>query len=112
MRLFEFDIEKPLVPKIVAVIDQLKSDIEDDETNFEWDVDTLLKYFQKYDINLDREDLFSMIEVPPLKYLIKNIQGDKVVFVGQESETAPVAATGSSEDSKKVVSQMAKKAMK
>jgi UDP-N-acetylmuramate-alanine ligase len=112
MRLIEFDIQEPLVAKIVTATDQLKSDIEKDNLDFEWDVDTLLKYFQKYDINLDREDLYSMIKVPPLKNVIKNIQGDKVVFVGQENQTAPASSTGSSEDSKKVVSQMAKKAMK
>jgi len=111
MRLYEFDIQEPLVSTIVAAADQLKSDIEQDELGFEWDVDTLLKYFQKYDIHLDREDLYSMIKVPPLKNIIKNIEGDKVVFVGQENETTPAPSTGS-EDSKKVVSQMAKKAMK
>lgn len=79
--------------------------------DFEWDVDTLLKYFQKYDVNLDREDLYSMIKKPPLKSVIKNIQGDKVIFVGQEEEQQPPPAS-SSEDNKKVVSQMAKKAMK
>ena len=111
MRIYEFDIQEPLVSKIVTVSDQLKSDLEKDEMDFEWDVDTLLKYFQKYDINLDREDLYSMIKVPPLKNVIKNIQGDKVVFVGQENLTTVPPSSGS-EDNKKIVSQMAKKAMK
>lgn len=111
MRIYEFDIQEPIVSKIVAASDQLKSDIEQDEMGFEWDIDTLIKYFQKYDVNLDREDLYSMIKVPPLKNVIKNIQGDKVVFVGQEDPTTAPPSSGS-EDNKKVVSQMAKKAMK
>lgn len=110
MRLIEFDIQEPLVSKIVTASDQLRTDIEKDDLEYDWDVDTLLKYFQKYDVNLDREDLYSMIKVPPLKNVIKNIQGDKVIFVGQEQETPP--SLPQPEDNKKVVSQMAKKAMK
>lgn len=49
-----------------------------------------------------------MIKVPPLKNVIKNIQGDRVVFVGQEE---PKAYDAPKDDKKKTVAQMAKHAM-
>jgi hypothetical protein len=109
MRLYEFDNTKPLVGSIVVALDQLKSDIEDEQVNFDWDVETLLQYFQKYDIILDKTDLYNMVGKPPLNQVIKNIQGDKVVFVGQE-ESKGVSPPAS--DNKKVVQQMANKALK
>ncbi len=48
-----------------------------------------------------------MIKKPPLKNKISNIQGDKVIFKGQETPVEP-----EEEESKKVVKQMAQKAMK
>ena len=50
-----------------------------------------------------------MIKVPPLKSVIKNIQGDHVIFVGQEEDTAEKPEGGDSQDT---VKQMAKRAMK
>jgi hypothetical protein len=50
-----------------------------------------------------------MIKVPPLKNLIKNIQGDAVIFVGQEEKSTEKPEGG---DSEKVVKQMAQRAMK
>lgn len=110
MYLYEFDDTNPLVTSIVVAIDQLKSDLENKKVDFDWDVDTLLKYFQKYNIILDREDLINMVGKPPLNKLVKNIQGDKVVFVGQEE--VKTGSMGSNPDSKKTVAQMAKKALK
>lgn len=109
MFLFEFDNTKPLVGSIVVAIDQLKSDLEDQKINFDWDVDTLLQYFQKYDIILDKTDLYNMVGKPPLNQVIKNIQGDKVIFKGQE-QTKAVDKPAS--DDKKVVAQMAKRSLK
>jgi hypothetical protein len=51
-----------------------------------------------------------MIKVPPLKTVIKNIQGDKVVFVGQEESSPKYDAPEG--DDKKTVAAMAKRAMK
>lgn len=115
MRLYEFESD-PLVTKIVTVTDQLKTDLENNKLDpppDEWTVDDLLKYFQKYDVILDlKQDIFNMIKNPPLKDVISNIQGDKVVFQGYES--APAADVGSTtpEDQQKTISKMAHRAMK
>ena len=106
MLLYEFDETKPLATSIVAVSDQLKTDLEQGKVNG-WTVDQLLQYFQQYDIVLDRKDLYNMIKTPPLKNVIANIQGDKVVFRGQETP-----APESESDSKKIVKSMADKAAK
>jgi hypothetical protein len=50
-----------------------------------------------------------MIQKPPLNTLVKNIQGDKVVFVGMDN--TPIANPDQSQ-SQQVVQQMAQSAMK
>jgi hypothetical protein len=109
MRLFELDIDSGIGAKLVAVTDQLKTDLENNKLNFGMTTDQLLDYFQDYDIILDVTDLYNMIQVPPLKQVITNIQGDKVVFKGQSDDSDnPEQET----EQDKIVSQMAKSAMK
>ena len=99
-----------MVSRIVALTNQLKQDLEDGIIGTDYTVDQLLDYFQKYDVILDAQDLYNMIKVPPLKDVVKNIQGDKVVFVGQDDTTPKYDAPEG--DDKKTVAQMAKRAMK
>lgn len=106
MLLCEFDDLR--VSAIVVVSDQLKSDYEQGKIPSDFSVDDLLDYFQDNNIMLDRTDLYDMIKVPPLKSVITNIQGDKVVFKGQDSS---VGSTDPN-DSKKTVATMAKHALK
>ena len=110
MLLCEFDQDRAMVSKIVALTNQLKHDLEDGIIDTDYTVDQLLDYFQKYDVILDAQDLYNMIKVPPLKDVVKNIQGDKVVFVGQDDTTPKYDAPEG--DDKKTVAQMAKRAMK
>ncbi len=110
MFLFEFDQDSALVSKIVALTNQLEQDLEDGRIGTDYTVDQLLDYFQNYDVILDVQDLYNMIKVPPLKTVIKNIQGDKVVFVGQEESSPKYDAPEG--DDKKTVAAMAKRAMK
>jgi hypothetical protein len=109
MLLFEFDQDRALVSKIVTLTSQLEQDLEDGKIGTDYTVDQLLAYFQNYDVILDVSDLYNMIKVPPLKSVIKNIQGDKVVFVGQEEKAAAEKPKGT--DNEKVVKQMAQRAM-
>ena len=110
MRLFEFDQSKVQVAQIVALTNQLKQDVEHEHIDIQnFTVDELLDYFQKYDVILDVNDLYNMIKVPPMKTVVKNIQGDKVVFVGHSEDDALDAPE---DEQQKVVAQMAKSAMK
>jgi len=109
MFLFEFNQDSAQVSKIIALTNQLKHDIdngEGDPDNFS--VDDLLEYFQMYDVILDKNDLYNMIKVNPLKSLISNIEGDRVVFKGHE----PAPAEAPQDDNQKTVANMAKSAMK
>lgn len=112
MLLFEFDRnqDRAMVSQIVALTNQLQQDVESGEIDADnYTLDELLDYFQKYDVILDANDLYNMIKVPPLKDVITNIQGDKVVFKGHQGDTAEKPEGG---DSEKTVKQMAKRAIK
>jgi hypothetical protein len=109
MRLFEFDDDNVTVAKIVALTNQLKDDLDNGKIGDDYTVDRLLDYFQDYDVILDVTDLYNMIQTPPLKDLIKNIQGDRVVFRGQKEDTVDKPPTP---DNDKTVARMAKRAMK
>ena len=88
MRLYEF--VDPLIPKLIAVSDQLKSDLADMKADADGTtVDQFLQYLQKYDITLSPDDLYNMIKKPPLNKLISNIEGDTIVFKGNEQPEAP-----------------------
>lgn len=113
MRLHEIfegaeDTESALVTKIAAITNQLKQEVESEEIPPEYTVDDLLDYFRAYDVILDVTDLYNMIKMPPLKGVISNIQGDSVVFKGQDQDDVETPE----DESKKVVAQMAKSAMK
>jgi hypothetical protein len=107
MRLFELSNPNPLLVRLVAVTSQLTSEIDSGDQHSDWTVDELLRYYKDNDIILAKEDLYDMIKKPPLKNKISNIQGDKVIFKGQDSPIEP-----EEEDNKKVIDQMAHKAMK
>jgi hypothetical protein len=107
MRLYEFANPDPLLVKLVAVTSQLTSDIDSGDQPADWTVDELLDYYKSNDIILDKSDLYDMIKEQPLKNKISNIQGDKVIFKGQETISEP-----GEEELKKVVKQMSHKALK
>lgn len=108
MRLYELAGPDPLVVRLIAVISQLKGDMETGEAKTDWSADELLAHLANNDISLDKNDLYDMIKNPPLNKFITNIQGDQVIFKGQESDT------GSPDQPRdqKIVQQMAKSAMK
>jgi len=109
MRLYELENSKELVTKITVLSDQLKNDIQKGLISPNFTVDMLLDYFRKYNVVLDKKDLYNMILTYPLKNVISNIQGDKVVFKGMPQQPA-VPDAPPPEQSKDIVSKMAHKA--
>ena len=103
MRLYEF-AQSPLIPKLIAVSDQLKSDLDDGTIQPEMSLQEFIEYLQAFDITLDPNDLYNMIKNPPLNKLISNIKGDQVIFKGFGTLDQP------EDEKKKVVKQMAKSA--
>ena len=114
MRLNEFvepAEDKALAASIVAVSNHLQQQVETGEIDPDnYTVDDLLDLFQSQDIILDVQDLYTMLDKPLLKGIISNIQGDKVVFKGDE----PVSMNPNKEpdSNEKVVANMANSAMK
>jgi hypothetical protein len=106
MRLYEFAGPDPMVTKLVAVTDQFKTDLEKGKANSNMSIPDFLQYLKKFDIIIDKTDLYDMIKKMPLKNLISNIQGDKITFKGLENPETPP-----DEESKKIVAGMAKKAV-
>lgn len=106
MRLYEFAGADPMVTKLVAITDQIKTDLDNGDQDPNISLPDFLQLLRKYDIFLDKEDLYVMIKQLPLKNLISNIKGDKIVFKG----TDDTVHSDSSEDN--VVASMAKKAAK
>ena len=108
MLLFEFTDPDPLLIHLVATIGQLKSSIDAGQEKPDWTVDELLQYLKDSDIILDREDLLDMIQNAPLNHSISNIQGDTVVFKGQDSASDDIEQDP--DENKKIVKQMAARA--
>lgn len=109
MRLFELAGPDPLTVRLISVISQLLGDMKTGEAKTDWTVDELLDHLQDNDITLDKSDLYDMIKQPPLNNFITNIQGDSVVFKGQQED---VGAQPDETENQKVVDQMAQSAMK
>ena len=112
MRFYEFvdpEDSNAKAASIIAVANQLKQHVDDGKINADdFSVDELLDYFQKNDIILDVQDLYTMIEKPLLKNIISNIQGDKVVFKGKEQvDTSPQQQ----DQQQKTVANMAQSAL-
>lgn len=105
MLLFELAEPDPLLIQIAAITSQLKSDLEKNPPENPWSTEDLLNLYNDHGIVLDKSDLYNMIKRPPLNKVITNIEGDTIVFKGQNTD-----APTDQEQSQKVVSQMAQDA--
>jgi hypothetical protein len=109
MFLYELAGPDPLTIRLIAVLSQLKSNIEIGKSKSDWTTDELIQYLDDNGIILDKSNLFDMVKTPPLNNIITNIQGDSVIFKGQQE----MSDTSNDETkSQEVVNQMAKSAMK
>jgi hypothetical protein len=109
MFLFELDGTDPLSTKLIVLVNQLKADVENGVVDpSSYTTDEFLTYLQdKGDIVLDVTDLYDMIKNPPLNTVIKNIQGDQIIFKGHDDNSK----NPDQSQSQQVVQQMAQSAM-
>ena len=107
MLLFELDSPTPLLVKLIAVVSQLKTQIDNGEEKSNWTVDEFLSYLKDNEIILDKTDMYDMIKNPPLNTKIANIKAGNVIFKGHDTPPAP-----EEDESKKIVKQMAKNTIK
>lgn len=109
MFLYELAGPDPLTSRLIAVLSQLKTNIETGKDKPDWTVDELITFLDNSGITLDKSNLIDLVKTPPLNNIISNIQGDSVIFKGQQE-----LENGTDDETKdqQVVNQMAKKAMK
>jgi hypothetical protein len=107
MLLYELAAPNPLLIRLAASTSQLKGEIDAGSEKPDWTTDELLDYYRSNDIPIDRSLLLSIVTKPPLNKWIANIQGDTVVFKGQDE-----GVTSDEDQNQEVVQQMAQNAMK
>lgn len=108
MRLIE--LNNPKLTKLIAIIDTLDNAVQSGEIKTNWTIDMLSEYFRLFDIILSPTDFYNMIQKKPLNKVIKNIEGDTVLFRGLSSDNKKQEMP-SPEKNKEVVAKMAKKAL-
>jgi len=82
--MFLFELDR--TPKLIAAFDQFKTDLENGELDPYWTVTKVLRYFQDYDIILNKQDL----RKPPFNTIISDIgPGNKIIFKEPETAEAP-----------------------
>ena len=108
MRLFEFANDDPLRVKLTAVSSQLKARYAETNSEKPLSTDAFLNILQQNDIDVEKTDLYDMVKKEPLVNIIKNINGNEVIFKGQQGSEEPEQGQGENE---KIRSQMASKAI-
>ena len=103
-----YELENPKEIRLITVLDQLQTDISHGEIESDWTVDRLLSYLQDFGLNMSDSTLRNLVKNKPVSNYIRNIQGDKVIFAGEEG-TEP---NPDQDQSQAVVKQMAQAAMK
>jgi len=107
--MFLFELADPASAKLIVLVNQLKTDLDKGMIDpSSYTTDEFLTYLQdKGGIVLDVTDLYDMIKNPPLNTVIKNIQGDQIIFKGHDDNTE----NPDQSQSQQVVQQMAQSAM-
>lgn len=109
MRLREFDTDN-LKVRLTGIIGQVHSRIKDEGYKKEFSLESLLNILNSKDINIDRNDFIDMIQNEPLKNMISNVKGDRVIFKGEsDSDTDAEAPDRSTDTLEKMAKRAAKK---
>lgn len=107
MKLFEFANDDPLRVKLVSVVSQLKSNLEDKKFAEPMSTEALLDLLKQNEIDIDPSDIYDLIKKDPLVNIIKDIEDDQVIFKGQDSPEAMPDET----ENEKIRQQMANKTL-
>lgn len=109
MRLFEFQLDDPLRVKLVAATNQLKSKMEENNSDEPMSTRAFLSLLRdKYDITIEKSDIYDMIKKDPLKNIIGSIEDDNIIFKGFNQATPKIPK----DEAEQTVAKMAKRAMK
>jgi hypothetical protein len=110
VKLYEFDAADHDMIVLTGVVSQLYNRIKDTGFDKEYSLRALLSKLSERGLDIDREEFIDMIKNPPLKNLISDIRGNKVIFKGQSDSTdSEIEAPDASTDT---LEKMAKRASK
>ena len=112
MRLYEFagdsiDDNSPDV-KLVGILKQIQGRLEDTGSIKSFSLSSLLNKLRDAGLSFSEQGFRDIAQGEPISNIISDIQGDKVVFVGQESEPEDTGP----DESEKTIDRMSKKATK
>jgi len=80
--------DNSLAVRLSSVVRQLKARRDDTAAKEPMSVRSFINHLRDNDLYVTKEDLIDMIKNPPLKNIIHNIKGDRVVFKGDSSTDA------------------------
>lgn len=101
----------PLTTKIMAVMQFLIGRSEDTASEKKIGTDTLVSLANDTGAPITKSDLIRLAQQPPLKNMIKNINNQETVFVGNQEEMDSDAMSDA-DKANKTVAAMAKRAAK
>lgn len=96
--------------KLLGALEQVRGRIKDTGATSKISLEALLASLSKLGINLDEKQFREMSAQEPLKNIIANVAGDKVVFIGQsDSDTDALDTDNTSSTLEKMAKRAAKK---
>lgn len=95
------------LPKLTALAQFVSSRSEETGADTGMKVDVFVDLARDMGISITDQDLYDLIETPPLSSIVKEISKGRIIFSGQEGE--PVSEIPPDE-AEKVVNTMAKRA--
>lgn len=110
MYLSEFNARSTaLRTKLTSVVSQLRSRRDDQGTDKPMTRRALIGLLKDHDIPVTSDQLFDMIKEPPLKNIIDNIEGNRVIFRGEPGAKEP-QSSDTEDDLGQTLDRMARKA--
>lgn len=106
----DYESSDSLRVNLTGILSQIRGRIEDTGANKTISLDALLNKLQDAGITLSKRQFIDMIDDVPLKKIIANVSGNKVVFMGQSDDEETDSLDP--EQSTKTLEKMAKRASK
>jgi hypothetical protein len=107
MRLVEFDTSTIDSEELVALSQFLLARAEDTGGQKKISVSAFLKIVGDMGISFTKDQLLSQASLPPLSNLIDNVEGDEIIFKGNETADSTMSVS----NAQNVVNSMSKRAL-
>ena len=98
--------------KLLALAEFLIGRADDTDTRKQISVDAFLKLAQNQGISINRDQLITQSQTPPLSNVIQSIDGDTIIFKGGEAVTDTMSVDQAQVTVDQMANRVAKKAFK